>query len=72
MNMNCDIYEKEGKYNIVMDIPGFDKKMLKLKLKMDTLQYLLTRVKNMMTKINITLKEKDISVHSKENFILAM
>lgn len=26
MNMNCDIYEKEGKYNIVMDIPGFDKK----------------------------------------------
>lgn len=26
MNMNCDIYEKDGKYNIVMDIPGFDKK----------------------------------------------
>lgn len=72
MNMNCDIYEKEGKYNIVMDIPGFDKRMLKLKLKMDILQYLLTRVKNMMTKINITLKEKDILVHSKENFILAM
>lgn len=45
MNMNCDIYEKEGKYNIVMDIPGFDKRMLKLKLKMDILQYLLTRVK---------------------------
>lgn len=72
MNMNCDIYEKEGKYNIVMDIPGFDKRMLKLKLKMDILQYLLTRVKNMMTKINTTLKEKDILVHSKENFILAM
>ena len=72
MNMNCDIYEKEGKYNIVMDIPGFDKKDVKLKLKMDILQYLLTRVKNMMTKINTTLKEKDILVHSKENFILAM
>lgn len=72
MNMNCDIYEKEGKYNIVMDIPGFDKRMLKLKLKTDILQYLLTRVKNMMTKINTTLKEKDILVHSKENFILAM
>ena len=26
MNMNCDIYEKEGKYNVVIDIPGFDKK----------------------------------------------
>lgn len=26
MNMNCDIYEKDGKYNIVIDIPGFDKK----------------------------------------------
>jgi len=26
MNMNCDIYEEDGKYNIVMDIPGFDKK----------------------------------------------
>jgi len=26
MNMNCDIYEEGGKYNIVIDIPGFDKK----------------------------------------------
>lgn len=25
-NMNCDIYEEGGKYNIVIDIPGFDKK----------------------------------------------
>ena len=24
-NMKCDIYEKEGKYFIEMDIPGFDK-----------------------------------------------
>lgn len=24
--MKCDIYEKEGKYHIEMDIPGFDKK----------------------------------------------
>ncbi len=24
--MNCDIYEEDGKYNIVIDIPGFDKK----------------------------------------------
>ena len=41
MNMNCDIYEKEGKYNIVMDI-------------------------------NSGAIQKDILVHSKENFILAM
>lgn len=26
MNMNCDIYEKDGNYNIIIDIPGFDKK----------------------------------------------
>lgn len=26
MNMNCDIYEEGGNYNIVVDIPGFDKK----------------------------------------------
>ena len=32
MNMNCDIYEKEGKYNIVMDIPGFDKKDVKIEV----------------------------------------
>ena len=24
--MKCDIYEKEGKYNIEVDVPGFDKK----------------------------------------------
>ncbi len=30
MNMNCDIYEKEGKYNIVIDIPGFNKDDIKI------------------------------------------
>ena len=25
MNMNCDIYEEKGNYNIVIDIPGFNK-----------------------------------------------
>ena len=30
VNMNCDIYEKEGKYNVVLDIPGFDKKDIKI------------------------------------------
>ena len=24
--MKCDVYEKDGKYNIEMDIPGYDKK----------------------------------------------
>lgn len=28
--MKCDIYEKEGKYHIEMDIPGFDKKDIKI------------------------------------------
>lgn len=31
-NMKCDIYEKEGKYFIEMDIPGFDKKDIDLDL----------------------------------------
>lgn len=30
MNMNCDIYEKEGKYNVVLDVPGFNKKDIKI------------------------------------------
>lgn len=29
-NMKCDIYEKEGNYYIEMDIPGFDKKDIKV------------------------------------------
>ena len=32
MNMNCDIYEKDGIYNIEMDIPGFDKKDVKIEV----------------------------------------
>lgn len=30
MNMNCDIYEEGSNYNIVVDIPGFDKKDIKI------------------------------------------
>lgn len=28
--MKCDIYEKDGNYNIVLDAPGFDKDDIKL------------------------------------------
>ena len=31
--MKCDIYESEGKYNIEMDLPGFDKKNIKIECK---------------------------------------
>lgn len=24
-SMRCDVYEKDGKYNVVMDIPGYEK-----------------------------------------------
>ena len=28
--MKCDIYEKDGNYNIEVDLPGFDKKDIKI------------------------------------------
>lgn len=32
-DMKCDIYEKDGDYHIVMDIPGFDKKDISIEAK---------------------------------------
>ena len=29
-NMKCDIYEKDGDYHIEMDVPGYDKKDIKV------------------------------------------
>ncbi len=29
-NMKCDIYEEDGNYNIIMDIPGFKKEDIKI------------------------------------------
>ena len=29
-NMKCDIYEKEGNYNIIMDVPGLNKEDIKI------------------------------------------
>ncbi len=31
--MKCDIYEKDGVYNILMDIPGFEKKDINVETK---------------------------------------
>ena len=30
--MRCDIYEKEGRYNIELDVPGFNKNDIKISL----------------------------------------
>ena len=35
--MKCDIYEKDGDYHIEMDVPGFDKKEIKIEAKKDYL-----------------------------------
>lgn len=29
-NMRCDVYEKDEKYHIVMDVPGFNKENIKI------------------------------------------
>lgn len=29
-DMKCDIYEKDGVYNLIIDIPGFDKNNIKI------------------------------------------
>jgi HSP20 family molecular chaperone IbpA len=29
-NMKCDIYEEDGNYNIIMDVPGFKKEDIKI------------------------------------------
>ena len=36
-HMKCDIYEKDGNYHIEMDVPGFDKKDIKVEAKNDYL-----------------------------------
>ena len=36
-HMKCDIYEKDGDYHIEMDVPGFDKKEIKIEAKNDYL-----------------------------------
>lgn len=35
--MRCDIYEKDGKYNIEIDIPGYDKEDISIEVDKDVL-----------------------------------
>ncbi len=44
-DMKCDIYERDGDYHIVMDIPGFDKKDISIEAKNGYLT--ITATKNM-------------------------
>ena len=43
--MKCDIYEKDGKYNIEMDLPGFDKNDIKIECKNGNLSITAKRIK---------------------------
>ena len=36
-HMKCDIYEKDGKYHIEMDIPGYKKEDIKIEAEKDSL-----------------------------------
>ena len=53
-HMKCDIYEKDGDYHIEMDVPGFDKKEIKIEAKNDYLT--ITAEKN--NEVNEEDKEK--------------
>ena len=43
--MKCDIYEKDNMYNIVMDIPGFDKEDINIETDKGYLRITATRSK---------------------------
>ncbi len=36
-HMKCDIYEKDGKYHIEMDVPGYSKEDIKIEAEKDSL-----------------------------------
>ena len=36
-HMKCDIYEKDGKYHIEMDVPGYNKEDIKIEAQKDSL-----------------------------------
>ena len=53
--MRCDIYEKDGLYNIEMDIPGFDKKDI--------------TIENNDNYLTITAEKKEEEKEEEKNYI---
>ena len=49
--MKCDIYEKENKYYVEMDLPGFKKDEIKIECNKGNLVFPLKNVKKMMRRI---------------------
>ncbi|MBQ9012435.1 MAG: Hsp20/alpha crystallin family protein [Bacilli bacterium] len=62
-HMKCDIYEKDGDYHIEMDVPGFDKKEIKIEAKNDYLT--ITAEKN--NEVNEEDKEKNY-IHRERSY----
>lgn len=53
--MKCDIYEKDGNYKLEIDLPGFDKKDIKIECKNGYL--------------SITAKRENVSENNDKNYI---
>ncbi len=70
MNMNCDIYEKDGMYNIEIDIPGFDKKDIKMSVNNGYLTVEATRKENNDEKSKHYIKKERFYGSYKRSFYI--
>lgn len=57
-DMKCDIYEKNGIYNIEMDMPGFDKKDINIEMKNDYLTITASKEEEKTKKETIFVKKE--------------
>ncbi len=70
MNMNCDIYEKEGKCNILVEAPGFNKKDIKMSVNNGYLTIEATRKENNDEKDKHYIKKERFYGSCKRSFYI--
>ena len=68
--MKCDIYIKDGKYNIDLDVPGFEKKDIKIECKDGYLTITAKRENSVdEEKKNYIRKEKNYGEYSRSFYV---